>query len=348
MNGLFLNFIKKFGPETSHRLSIISLKYLNTFLENPYENKILNTKFDDLVFQNPIGIAAGYDKNAEVINSLFKLGFGFVECGTVTPNPQFGNPRPRVFRLDEDNGIINRLGFNNYGLLQFIENFKKREINFGIAGANIGPNKTSINFIDDYIKSFNALYDFVDYITINVSSPNTENLRDLQKIESLDVLTKEINSLRDSKSVRKKYLLKIDPDSKEQDYKNIINIVHKNKVDGLVVTNTSISRPEFLKSIHKKEAGGLSGSPLKQMSNKVLKFVSQETQGEIMIVGVGGIENAKDVYKKIKLGASLVQVYSSLTLNPLGFINHMKRELSMMLTEDGFSNINEAVGIDLK
>ena len=126
MNGLFLNFIKKFSPETSHRLSIISLKYLNTFLENPYENKILNTKFDDLVFQNPIGIAAGYDKNAEVINSLFKLGFGFVECGTVTPNPQFGNPRPRVFRLDEDNGIINRLGFNNYGLPQFIENFKKR------------------------------------------------------------------------------------------------------------------------------------------------------------------------------------------------------------------------------
>ena len=347
MNGLFLKFLRKLDPETAHRISIIGLKYFSGFLETPYENDKLNSCLNDLIFKNPIGIAAGYDKNAEVINQLFKMGFGFVECGTVTPNSQTGNPRPRIFRLREDSAIINRLGFNNCGINQFVANFRKRNIYNGIAGANIGPNKTTKNYIDDYIKGFNLVYDFVDYITINVSSPNTRNLRNLQKNESLQELTGEISSLRKSKNIRKNILLKIDPDSSDLEYSNILNIIQKNGIDGLILTNTSISRPHNLKSFYKNEEGGLSGAPLKEISNRALKFIAKEVQGEIIVIGVGGITGAKDVYEKIRLGASLVQLYSALTFNNFGFINQIKKDLVVLLENDGFLNINEAVGIDL-
>ena len=345
---MFLKLLRNLNPESSHHISILSLKYLSRFLETTYKDEILNTSFGNLTFDNPIGIAAGYDKNAEVVDSLFKMGFGFVECGTVTPVAQYGNPKPRIFRLKEDRGIINRLGFNNCGINQFSKNFNQRNPHLGVTGVNIGPNKDSNNFIDDYLKVYNSIYEYADYVTLNVSSPNTKNLRDLQRTEDLSILTYEINSLRESKEIRKKIVLKIDPDSTEEDYSKIINIVQKNKIDGLIVSNTSISRPEFLKSYHKNQSGGLSGAPIKEQSNKVLKFISKETQGELMLIGVGGIERAQDIYEKIKIGASLVQIYSALTYNNLGFINEMNQELSTCLRNDGFSNVKEAVGIEIK
>jgi len=345
---MFLKLLRNLNPESSHHISILSVKYLSTFLETTYKDEILNTSFGNLTFDNPIGIAAGYDKNAEVVDSLFKMGFGFVECGTVTPVAQYGNPKPRIFRLKEDRGIINRLGFNNCGINQFSKNFNQRNPHLGVTGVNIGPNKDSNNFIDDYLKVYNSIYEYADYVTLNVSSPNTKNLRDLQRTEDLSILTYEINSLRESKEIRKKIVLKIDPDSTEEDYSKIINIVQKNKIDGLIVSNTSISRPEFLKSYHKNQSGGLSGAPIKEQSNKVLKFISKETQGELMLIGVGGIERAQDIYEKIKIGASLVQIYSALTYNNLGFINEMNQELSTCLRNDGFSNVKEAVGIEIK
>ena len=345
---MFLKLLRNLNPESSHHVSILSLKYLSRFLETVYKNEILNTSFGNLTFDNPIGIAAGYDKNAEVVDSLFKMGFGFVECGTVTPTPQYGNPKPRIFRLNEDRAIVNRLGFNNCGINQFSRNFNQRDSHLGVAGVNIGPNKDSKNFIDDYLKIYNWIYEYADYVTLNVSSPNTMNLRDLQKIENLGILTYEINSLRETKEIRKKIVLKVDPDSSEEDYSKIINIVQKNKIDGLIVTNTSIFRPEFLKSHHRNQSGGLSGAPIKEQSNKVLRFISKETQGELILIGVGGIESAQDVYEKIKIGASLVQIYSALTYNNLGFINKMNQELSTFLRNDGFSNIKEAVGIEIK
>jgi len=345
---MFLKLLRNLNPESSHHISILSLKYLSRFLETTYKDEILNTNFGNLTFDNPIGIAAGYDKNAEVVDSLFKMGFGFVECGTVTPVAQYGNPKPRIFRLKEDRGIVNRLGFNNCGINQFSKNFNQRNPHLGVTGVNIGPNKDSNNFIDDYLKVYNSIYEYADYVTLNVSSPNTKNLRDLQRTEDLSILTYEINSLRESKEIRKKIVLKVDPDSTEEDYSKIINIVQKNKIDGLIVSNTSISRPEFLKSYHKNQFGGLSGAPIKEQSNKVLRFISKETQGELMLIGVGGIERAQDVYEKIKIGASLVQIYSALTYNNLGFINEMNQELSTCLRNDGFSNVKEAVGIEIK
>ena len=345
---MFLKFLRNLNPESSHHISILSLKYLSRFLETTYKDEILNTSFGNLTFDNPIGIAAGYDKNAEVVDPLFKMGFGFVECGTVTPVAQYGNPKPRIFRLKEDRGIVNRLGFNNCGINQFSKNFNQRNPHLGVTGVNIGPNKDSNNFIDDYLKVYNSIYEYADYVTLNVSSPNTKHLRDLQRTEDLSILTYEINSLRESKEIRKKIVLKIDPDSTEEDYSKIINIVQKNKIDGLIVTNTSIFRPEFLKSHHRNQSGGLSGAPIKEQSNKVLRFISKETQGELMLIGVGGIERAQDVYEKIKIGASLVQIYSALTYNNLGFINEMNQELSTCLRNDGFSNVKEAVGIEIK
>ena len=345
---MFLSLLRNFDPEIAHNISILSLKYLSIFIENTYKNKKLNTNLGNLFLENPIGLAAGYDKNAEVIDSLLKLGFGFVECGTVTPFKQYGNSKPRIFRLKEDRAIVNRLGFNNCGMKEFSKNFNKRDSNAGIAGVNIGPNKRSKNYIDDYLKVFNSIYEHADYITLNISSPNTRNLRDIQKTEDLSMLTYEINALRESKEIHKKVFLKVDPDSSKKEYSKIINIVNKNDIDGLIISNTSISRPNFLKSRYMNEEGGLSGAPIKKKSNEVLKFISKETQGELTLIGVGGIENAKDVYEKIKIGASLVQLYSALTLNNMGFINKINKDLSFYIESDGFNSIKEAIGIEVR
>ncbi len=301
-----------------------------------------------LEFKNPVGLAAGFDKNAVAINGLLKQGFGFVEAGTVTPLPQQGNPKPRLFRLTEDKAIINRLGFNNNGLDVFLENFNRRDKGLGIAGANIGKNKDSESASADYIKNLHAVYPVADYITINISSPNTKGLRDLQQREALSNLLSEISKARsEAKQKNNKntpILLKIAPDIDSKQCEDIAETVIANNIDGLIVSNTTISRPSSLTSQHKSETGGLSGEPLFTLSTQILAEMYKLTGGKIPIIGVGGISSAQDAYKKIRAGASLVQVYSALIYQGFSLITKINDELPVLLARDGFSHISEAMG----
>jgi len=344
---LLTGLLQLLPPETAHNFTIQLTKYGSSLLGSGFQDQSLHTNVKGLSFSNPLGIAAGFDKNAELIDPLLKIGFGFVECGTVTPIPQFGNSKPRVFRLRNDNAIINRLGFNNKGEKRFVRNLmsaKKR----GIVGSNIGPNKDSKNFIDDYLKIYRKISVSCDYVTINVSSPNTEALRELQRKEYLEVLLREISQIRDEETNRKPVMLKIDPDNTNDHYSMILNLVNKHNIDGIIATNTSLSRPEILQDLNKKEEGGLSGTPIKNLSDNVLKFLYQETNQELILIGVGGVSCAKDVYNKIKLGASLVQLYTSLTYNGPQLINKILIDLVKLIRADGFKNVSEAVGVDNK
>ncbi len=261
MRRIFFNILKKLDPEVAHNLTINALKIPNPFIESNNDISILSNDINGLRFKNPIGMAAGFDKNAEVINSLFSLGFGFTECGTVTPRPQFGNAKPRVFRLASDKAIINRLGFNNNGIEKFLMNMSKSNKS-GVLGANIGPNKDTENFIDDYINLYTQVVAYSDYVTVNVSSPNTKNLREIQEQDTLNTLLSELSQLKENMKTEKKIILKIDPDSTKQHYSMILNLVQKYKIDGIIATNTTISRPQDLMNEYKDEEGGISGKPL--------------------------------------------------------------------------------------
>jgi dihydroorotate dehydrogenase len=334
-------------PETAHKVTIQLTKYGSSLLSKGFQDQSLHTNVKGLSFSNPLGIAAGFDKNAELIDPLLKIGFGFVECGTVTPLPQFGNTKPRVFRLKKDNAIINRLGFNNKGEKRFVNNLMSAK-KTGIVGSNIGPNKDSKNFIDDYLKIYRKISISSDYVTINVSSPNTEALRELQRKEYLEVLLREISQIRDEENNRKPIMLKIDPDNTNDHYSMILNLVNKYNIDGIIATNTSLSRPEILRDLNKKREGGLSGTPIREISDKVLKFLYQEANNELILIGVGGVGSALDVYSKIKLGASLVQMYTSLTYGGPRLINKILIDLVKLIKDDGFTNISEAVGVNNK
>ena len=340
---LLIDLLKFIPPETAHNITIKLTKFGSPLLTSGFKDQSLRTNIKGLSFSNPLGIAAGFDKNAELIDPLLKIGFGFVECGTVTPNPQYGNSKPRVFRLRKDNAVINKLGFNNKGKEKFIRNLissKKK----GIVGSNIGPNKDSKNFIEDYLKIYSSISDNCDYVTINVSSPNTRDLRELQKKENLEILLREITQLRDATS-KDLIMLKIDPDSTNEHYSLIINLVQKYNIDGIIATNSSVNRPDTLKDLNRKKEGGLSGVPIKDMSDKVLRFLSQETNQELILIGVGGISSAIDVYHKIKLGASLVQLYTSFTYGGPQLINKILIDLVELIKDDGYRNISEAVGV---
>ncbi len=342
---LLTGMLQLLPPETAHNVTIQLTKYGSLLLSKGFQDQSLHTNVKGLSFRNPLGIAAGFDKNAELIDPLLKIGFGFVECGTVTPMPQFGNSKPRVFRLKKYNAIINRLGFNNKGEKRFVKNLisaKKK----GIVGSNIGPNKDSKNFIDDYLKIYRKISVSSDYVTINVSSPNTEALRELQRKEYLEVLLREISQIRDEETKRKPIMLKIDPDNSNDHYSMILNLVDKYNIDGVIATNTSLSRPEILRDLDEKREGGLSGAPIKDLSDKVLKFLYRETNQEIILIGVGGVGSALDVYNKIKLGASLVQLYTSLTFGGPQLINKILIDLVKLIKDDGFTNISEAVGVN--
>lgn len=348
----FRPLIFKIDPENAHNLAINFLKFmpnsatLFTF-KNDYEN--LRTELWNLDFPNPIGMAAGFDKNAEVFSTLAKFGFGFVESGTVTPKAQIGNERPRIFRLAEDEAVINRLGFNNRGAEIFSQNVDKGLANFGgIFGINIGKNKDTENALDDYLPLLGEFYVRASYITINISSPNTKNLRDLQKEDQLDLFLSEImkkkNELHSRCKKNTPILLKVAPDLSLEEQEKIAEIVLKNSVDGLIISNTTISRPENLKNKFINEAGGLSGKPLLTLSNSVLKNFYRLTEGKIPLIGVGGISSAADVYEKIKSGASLVQLYSAFVYQGFGLVEKMKKDLSKMVEEDGLKNISQAIG----
>lgn len=352
----FYPFIKpilfQLDPELAHNLAIFSLNN-KLILGNKIQNyKSLKNNVLGIDFENPIGMAAGFDKNAQIFNNLGKFGFGFVECGTVTPKAQKGNPKPRLFRLPEDKAIINRMGFNNHGLDCFLNNVKNKKDSKQILGINIGKNKDTEDEVIDYLTCLKALYPFASYITINISSPNTKNLRNIQKSEILDNFLSQI--IDEKLKLVKKYqknipiLLKIAPDLSIQEVEDIASIVLKNKIDGVIISNTTINNKEDLKSGFKDEAGGLSGAPLLIKSNKILELFYHVTQGKIPIIGVGGISNGAEAYEKIKLGASLIQIYSAFVFEGFYLVEKIKKELDYLLKKDGFNNISQAIGINHK
>jgi dihydroorotate dehydrogenase len=328
-------FLFLFSPEFAHHLAMKSLKiannlgFLNLISKKPQckPRVVMGLKFT-----NPIGLAAGLDKNAEYIDCLSKLGFGFIEVGTVTPRPQPGNPKPRSFRLTKEEGIINRFGFNNDGIDKVIENIKESKFK-GILGINIGKNyDTPIDkAVDDYLACFRKSYLFASYITLNVSSPNTKNLRKLQEGESLDELLKQIKS--EQKILYKKYkkyvpfLLKISPDNTNAQLSFICKLLIRYEIDGVIATNTTISRREVNKSKMRNELGGLSGRPLRLSSLKTLKFLKINLNGKIPIIGVGGIMSGEDGKEKVDNGADLIQIYSGLIFKGYRLIHELCRAI---------------------
>ncbi len=312
-----------------------------------YEN--LKISVLGLDFANPIGLAAGFDKNAEAVPNLFRLGFGFVECGTVTPLPQAGNPKPRVFRLEEDEALINRLGFNNVGGKQFIENLLgHKSQNVGIIGINIGRNKNSGDALFDYLNLLQLVAPYADYITVNVSSPNTPGLRDLQAKSVLDDFLQALSQLKGRLKLEHGYsrplLLKIAPDLEPAEVEDICELAIKHGIDGLIVSNTTIARPATLSSPYRGEQGGLSGRPLAAASTAMISQVYKFTKGRIVIIGVGGVSSGLDAYNKIRAGASLVQLYTALVYQGFGVVRSIKSDLSALLRRDGINSINELIG----
>lgn len=306
-----------FDPEKVHHFTFSLIRTLSklpgfkSLFKKMYlvEDKKLERELFGLTFKNPVGLAAGFDKDAKLFNELSNFGFGFIEIGTLTPKPQDGNPKKRLFRLKEDSAIINRMGFNNGGVEDAVERLKK---NKGVLiGGNIGKNKVTPNddAVKDYEICFNALFDYVDYFVVNVSSPNTPNLRALQDKEPLTELLKALQVLNFQKTNSKPILLKIAPDLTNEQLDDIIDIVKTTKIDGVIATNTTISR-EGLQSKNKSEIGGMSGKPLKSRSTEVIKYLSEKSNKAFPIIGVGGIHSAEDALEKIEAGADLVQLYT--------------------------------------
>lgn len=344
--------VQRIDPEIAHNIAIKTLKWGFVRKEKFNDPVSLRTCIWDIVFKNPIGMAAGFDKQGEAIEGLHKIGFSFVEIGSITPVPQSGNPKPRVFRLLEDNAIINRYGFNSDGHDKVWERIKKlRDDNdfVGIIGINLGKNKDSESAEQDYIDGIKKFADVADYFVINISSPNTPGLRSLQSKEKLENLLIKINETRQRIGSKQPLLLKLAPDLSETERQDIADIVllNKSKVDGLILCNTTISR-NYLINENKKESGGLSGAPLTDISTKMISEMYQRTRGKIPIIGVGGVFTGEDAYHKIRAGASLIQLYTSYIYNGPSIVSKIKKELNDILKKDGFSSINEAVGKDIK
>lgn len=342
----FYSFLKSllflFDPEIAHRITINYLKFAR--FKKPKLYEVLQSEVFGLNFQNPIGIAAGFDKNGEVAHNLINLGFGFSEVGTVTPKPQPGNPRPRVFRLKDDRAIINRLGFNSVGFSEVKTKLEK--IGDNIIGVNIGANKNSKDFSEDYIKGIKFFSTLASYITINISSPNTPGLRNLEVLENLDILLDKINNLeREDLLIKIPILLKISPDLEADNLKYLCEKVLSSKIDGLIISNTTISRDSI--STDTLEKGGLSGKPIFDISTKQLRMAYKYTNGKIPLIGVGGVDSAEKAYEKIKNGASLIQLYTGLVYNGPNLIKDINEDLSSLIERDGYSNISEAVGAEV-
>lgn len=342
---LVLPIVRWIDAETAHGLAIWALK--NNLV--PRDNDALDptptleTEVFGRKFANPVGLAAGFDKNAEVPNQLLSHGFGFVEIGSVTPLPQPGNPKPRLFRLYSDRAVINRMGFNNDGA-EVVANRLRKRARRGVLGANLGKNKYSGDAAEDYAKGVAALGPHADYLVVNVSSPNTPGLRALQGKAPLEKLLKAVLKARNEHAKGVPVLLKVAPDLTEEDKSDIAAVVLKVKLDGMIVSNTTIDRPVGLNSYDQDEKGGLSGPPLMEPSTKVLADFYRLTNGRIPLIGVGGIASGKDAYEKILNGASLVQLYSALVYHGLELVTEIKEDLERRLRKDGFANVSDAVG----
>ncbi len=336
------SLIFKFDPETAHNLAIKALK-TNLVPAKVKNYECLKVKFLEKVIPNPIGIAAGFDKNAEVYNSLFNLGFGFVEVGTITPEPQYGNPKPRVFRLEEDEALINRLGFNNVGSKNVSNNINSNPPK-GLLGINIGPNKDTKNRIEDYIKCFKDLNHLGDYITINISSPNTENLRSFQNPKELEELLYTLNEEKQKTNSKINIAVKIAPDLSFQDLDHVGNILLKNNIKLVIISNTSDGTRENLRNINKFEKGGLSGKPIEEKSNLLINEFYKIFNNKIKIIGVGGVDSGKSAYEKLISGASYIQLYTGMVYQGPNIVNKISEELNDILTSNRTKNIEEIIG----
>jgi len=330
-----------FDPETAHNLA---LKGLETGLGPvaPPSDPILATELVGMKLPNPIGLAAGFDKNARVPGAMLRAGFGFVECGTVTPKAQAGNPKPRVFRLREDQAIINRLGFNNKGLPQFTERLRRAAIQ-GVIGANVGANKDALDRVADYCEGYKAVAPHTSYVTVNVSSPNTPGLRDLQNPDALVELLDRLREVRAACGELRPLFLKVAPDLTDSQIAAIAKIL-PSRVDGLIMSNTTISRPGTLRSSRKGESGGLSGKPLFEMSTAKLKDFRAALPDGFPLIGAGGISSGAEAFTKIKAGATAVQLYSAMVYAGPELPVRIARDLAAILKANGFANVRQAVG----
>ncbi|CAG9835937.1 unnamed protein product [Diabrotica balteata] len=335
-------------PEKAHNLAVFISQYRLLPKSNYDDPPSLNVVIFQKEFTNPVGIAAGFDKDAKAVLGLKDIGFGFVEIGSVTPNPQPGNEKPRVFRLPEDSAVINRYGFNSEGhdtVLQRIQLIRSSKENV-IIGVNLGKNKTSDDAVGDYVKGIEKFGPFCDYLVINISSPNTPGLRSMQNKDVLKALLSSTIAARNNLKMdnRPPLLLKLAPDLNTEEKKDIAEVLKQTgcRVDGLIISNTTIDRPDYLLSTNKKETGGLSGKPLKEKSTEMIKEMKRLTN--LPIIGVGGICTGADAYEKIKAGANLVQIYTSMVYEGPEIVNQIKKDLEKLVNADGFNNITEAVG----
>lgn len=331
-----------FEAERAHRLTLAAVG-LGLGPIGKADDPMLSTTVAGLTFPNPIGLAAGFDKNAEVPDDMLRMGFGFAEVGTVTPEPQDGNPRPRVFRLREDSAIINRLGFNNQGLEAVRSRLAARHGLPGQVGVNVGANKDSVDRIRDYATGVRGMGRWASYITVNISSPNTPGLRALQDRAELTRLVSAVIAARGPLLLP--LFVKVAPDLEPGEIRDIADVIVGSGIDGLIVSNTTLSR-DGLESRNADETGGLSGRPLLARSTEVLREFRRATGGRIPLIGVGGIASGGDAYAKIRAGASLVQLYTGLVYQGPGLIGDIKRDLVRLLRRDGFRRVSEAVGVD--
>ena len=339
---LALPFARLIDPETAHGLAIRALACLPAAAPPPDDPSLALRAFG-LDFPNPVGLAAGFDKEAEVPDAMLGTGFGFVEVGTITPRPQPGNPRPRNFRLAEDRGVINRYGFNSGGQDPARERLKERRGRPGIVGVNVGANKEAADRVADYVSGIEAFGDVASYFTANVSSPNTPGLRDLQEERALDDLIAHLLDARERAAPSVPLLIKIAPDLTLPHLDAVVQVARRRGVDGLIVSNTTISRPESLRSAHRKETGGLSGRPLFPLSTRMLAETYMRVEGAFPLIGAGGIDSPEAAIAKIEAGATLIQLYSALVYEGLGLVGRITQGLSAYLAADG-RLLSELVG----
>ncbi len=329
-------------PETAHSIAIhgVALAASPTLPDDPR----LKCTLGNLTLAHPLGLAAGFDKNAISVPALFRLGFAFVEAGSITLRPQSGNPKPRIFRLSEDQAVVNRLGFNNHGLDAVLPRLAKSEGRRAPLGINVGINKDTTTAIDDYAAIVSSVAPYVDFITVNVSSPNTPGLRRWQEDDQLATLLARIAEIRASLTLSRLIFLKVAPDLDERGEKLIVDLALRYGLDGLIVSNSTLERPATLKSRHAGETGGLSGAPLFQRSTAQLARMAKHAAGELVFIGVGGVFSGEDAYAKIRAGASAVQIYSAFVYRGPSVIRAILEDLLTCLEDDGFGSLQEAVG----
>ena len=336
----FRPLIFALDPERAHALTLAALR-TGLVPQAPADDPILAVTLAGLALPNPIGLAAGFDKDVLVPDAMLRLGFGFPECGSVTPRPQDGNPKPRLFRLTEDSAIINRMGFNNLGLEHAVTRLRARRGKPGIVGINLGANKDSPDRTADYVAGVRAAAALASYVTVNISSPNTPGLRALQDGAALADLVARVIEARGAIAVP--LFVKVAPDLESADFDTIVRIAIDGGVDGLIVANTTISRP-ILASRHADETGGLSGAPLKTLAMAALRGFARASGGGLPLIAAGGIASGADAYARIRAGASAVQLYSALVYEGPGLVQRIKTDLAALLRRDGFATIKDAIG----